>query len=212
MKNNEIPLLPNIIYHIYNHANGKENLFMNESNYLFFLKRYQYFIEPIADTFAYCLMPNHLHLMVRIKDERRLQTANKLFLMEKGIVPEKITEIDELDLPKFVSRIFGNLFSSYSQAFNRQQNRKGSLFMPNFKRKTVDNEVYYTKLIHYIHNNPVHHQFVKNLNEWKFSSYQAFLVDKKTNILREEVLDWFGGKSAFYEFYQNSQLDTSFDI
>jgi hypothetical protein len=63
------PLLePGAYYHIYNHANGSDNLFRNDDNYMFFLKKYSEFISPVADTFAYCLMPNHFHLAVRMKD------------------------------------------------------------------------------------------------------------------------------------------------
>ena len=67
MVNNEIPLSPGNTYHIYNHANGFENIFENEGNYVYFLKKYAEFISPIADTFAYALMPNHFHFLVRIK-------------------------------------------------------------------------------------------------------------------------------------------------
>lgn len=62
------PLQPGFYYHIYNHANGSENLFLNDENYNFFLKRYTSYIMPVDDTFAYCLMPNHIHFLVRIKE------------------------------------------------------------------------------------------------------------------------------------------------
>lgn len=55
-------------YHIYNHANGREDLFLNDDNYNFFLKKYTFHISHVADTFAYCLMPNHFHFLVRIKE------------------------------------------------------------------------------------------------------------------------------------------------
>ena len=74
----KIPLKPELYYHIYNHANGKENLFVNDGNYYFFLRRYAHFINPIADTFAYCLMPNHFHLAVRIKSEEEIRQCFKL--------------------------------------------------------------------------------------------------------------------------------------
>lgn len=63
---------PNAIYHIYTHANGNENLFRSDKNYNYFLERYGYHIHPVADTFAYCLMPNHLHLMVQIRSEKEV--------------------------------------------------------------------------------------------------------------------------------------------
>lgn len=54
-------------YHIYNHANGNENLFIEEENYHFFLQQWDKYISPIADTYAYCLIPNHIHFLIRIK-------------------------------------------------------------------------------------------------------------------------------------------------
>lgn len=60
-------LIPNQSYHIFNHANGFENIFMEDENYRFFLEKYQQYIKPIAETYAYCLMPNHFHLVIRIR-------------------------------------------------------------------------------------------------------------------------------------------------
>ena len=212
MKNNEIVLLPDKIYHIYNHANGKENLFENADNYNYFLKRYQYFIEPIADTFAYCLMPNHLHLMVRIKDIAHLQAANRLFILDKMDAVILIPDLSEEAIPFFLSKTFGNLFSSYSQAFNKQQHRMGSLFIPNFKRKEIESEKYYTQLVFYIHNNPVHHGFVNQMEDWAFSSYNAYIFDKKTRVFKDEVLDWFGSKAAFTNFHTKGDDGINFDF
>ena len=59
-------------YHIYNHANGDDNLFREEKNYSFFLEKYHQHIDPIAETIAWCLMPNHFHLLVKIKTEQEV--------------------------------------------------------------------------------------------------------------------------------------------
>ncbi|HEA31502.1 MAG TPA: hypothetical protein ENH91_16170 [Leeuwenhoekiella sp.] len=107
-----VPLLPDRYYHIYNRANGDERIFRTAENYSYFLRRYAYFINPVASTLSYCLMPNHFHFLVRIKND-----------------------VSKEKLEGHVSKQFSNLFSSYTQAFNKQQKRKGSLFMKNFKRK-----------------------------------------------------------------------------
>lgn len=60
-------LKPDTTYHIFNHANGFENVFSENDNFHFFLEKYQLYITPIAETYAYCLMPNHFHLVVRIR-------------------------------------------------------------------------------------------------------------------------------------------------
>ncbi|WP_339612080.1 hypothetical protein [uncultured Planktosalinus sp.] len=69
MKDNKAILEPESTYHIYNRANGNEQLFLSDDNYRYFLKKYDNYIAPIADTFCYCLMPNHFHFLVRIKRE-----------------------------------------------------------------------------------------------------------------------------------------------
>ena len=54
-----VPLERGKYYHIYNRGNNRENIFLQERNYAYFLKLYARHIEPVADTFAYCLMRNH---------------------------------------------------------------------------------------------------------------------------------------------------------
>jgi len=65
-------LQPSRFYHIYNHANGSENIFRDAENYRFFLEKYELYISPVAETFAWCLMPNHFHLLIQIRDETTL--------------------------------------------------------------------------------------------------------------------------------------------
>lgn len=72
------PLYPEKVYHIYNHANGNENLFRNPANYSYFLEKYSEYIYPIAETYAYCLMPNHFHLMIKVRSENEIITFLKL--------------------------------------------------------------------------------------------------------------------------------------
>ncbi|MFN0214704.1 MAG: transposase [Saprospiraceae bacterium] len=182
MKNNEIPLLPGGYYHIFNHANGFENLFQNEGNYRYFLKKYAEHIPPVANTLAYCLMPNHIHLLVRIKTENQLPESFKL---------------SGSSIPKKISRHFGNLFSAYAQAFNKQQSRMGSLFIPNFKRKPVENNVYLANLIRYVHFNPIESDFVSHPAEWPHSSFMSLLSNKPSRLSRDEVLVFFGGRDGF---------------
>ena len=62
-------LEPGCLYHIYNHAVGTEKLFLSEDNYHYFLRRYVHFISPVADTYAYCLMSNHIHFLVEVKNQ-----------------------------------------------------------------------------------------------------------------------------------------------
>jgi REP element-mobilizing transposase RayT len=67
------PLIPGYYYHIYNHAIGNEQVFREDKNYHFFLKKTKKYIVPVAEIYSYCLMPNHFHFLVKLKDEVELQ-------------------------------------------------------------------------------------------------------------------------------------------
>jgi REP element-mobilizing transposase RayT len=72
-----IPLLPGRYYHVLNRGNNRENLFIEERNYAYFLQLYGKYISPIADTFAYCLLRNHFHLLIRVKDDKRSERLER---------------------------------------------------------------------------------------------------------------------------------------
>lgn len=72
MKNTE-QLTSSSYYHIYNRGVNRMSIFAHESNYAYFLKKYLEYIGPIADTYAYCLLPNHFHFLIRTKDEGEIR-------------------------------------------------------------------------------------------------------------------------------------------
>lgn len=159
-----IPLQASEYYHIYNHANGSDNLFFEKDNYWFFLKKWDKHISPIANTMAYCLMPNHFHALIKIKDPESL--AEKIINQEKNF---NTKPIDKDYISKYLSQQFSNLFNGYTKAINKRFKRYGSLFNPRFKRKIIPEE-HLIDLINYIHNNPVHHGFTTSIYDWPYSS------------------------------------------
>ncbi len=176
-------LIPDATYHIYNRANGKDCLFLSDDNYRFFLENYGVYISPIADTFCYCLMPNHFHFLIRIKSEAELRS----FFKDK--IKKDLQGFENLE--GLLSQQFSNFFNSYVKAFNKQQNRKGSLLMHPYKRKRITDTNYLTTLVHYIHYNPVEANLCKAPTLWQFSSYNSLISSKKTNLKRSEVMSWF---------------------
>jgi|WetSurMetagenome_2_1015567.scaffolds.fasta_scaffold29263_2 putative transposase len=76
------PLKYGKYYHVYNRGNNRGNnwcdLFLNEDDYEHFLRLYEKYINPVAETFAWVLMRNHFHLLVRIKEagEIRYKLSN----------------------------------------------------------------------------------------------------------------------------------------
>ena len=175
---------PSTFYYIYNCANGSENLYRSEENYHFFLRRWSKYIEPVADTYCYCLMPNHFHFLIKTKSQEEVeQTFGKFETFQK--------------LSYRYSKQFANLFSSYTQSYNKMYNRRGSLFNPNFKAKEINSNAYFTNITHYIHHNPKHHGFANKIEEWPYSSYNSLRSQKTTKLQRDETLSWFGSKNEF---------------
>jgi REP element-mobilizing transposase RayT len=179
-------------YHVYNRGNNQENLFFEERNYRHFLKLYAKYIEPIADTYAYCLLRNHFHLLVRIKTVEEQEILETL----------RVSETLRVFKPKNPSQQFGNLFNAYAKAINKTYGRTGSLFQNPFGRILVDSDAYFVHLITYIHQNPQKHGFVDDFRVWPYSSYHAMLSEKPTHLKREEVLAWFAGPTAFQVSHQ----------
>ncbi|TAJ10689.1 hypothetical protein DMA11_18675, partial [Marinilabiliaceae bacterium JC017] len=107
------------------------------------------------------------------------------------------------------SKQFANLFSSYTQAYNKTYHRKGSLFIKNFKRKKVTNEHYFLRLVNYIHFNSMILGFAQP-GQWKYSSFNAIVKQQNTLVDYSGVLERFNGLSNFLYCHQGP-MDGSFD-
>jgi putative transposase len=188
-------------YHIYNRGNNGIDIFFENENYNYFLKLFHQYIHPIAETFAWCLMKNHFHFLVYIRNENQVLIDS--------------LEYSTVEKPKFLdaSKQFGHLFNAYTQAINKRYSRTGSLFEKPFERKRLTSQKYLQNLIYYIHNNPVHHGFTKTANEYPWSSYDSVLSEKPTKLKREEVIAIYGSKENFISYHDGEQdLETIFDI
>ena len=183
-------------YHIYNRGNNGIDVFYENENYLHFLRLYEKYIEPVAETFAWCLMKNHFHLLVYIKQQNEINI--------------KLLEYSTVDVPKVInaSKQFSHFFNSYTQSMNKRYNRTGSLFEKPFERIEVTSEKYFQKLIFYIHNNPVHHGFVDNIIEYPWSSYGSIISERPSKIKRERVIKIFNDVDNFI-FYHNQKQNLS---
>jgi putative transposase len=171
-------------YHIYNRGNNKENIFIEDKNYLYFLKKMKKYLLPIADVYGYCLLKNHFHIVLKIKDKEEL--------------PEKLKE--KIHLP------FSNLFNSYAKSINTAYNRTGSLFQEHLQRNRIENEEYLKQLIVYVHLNPVKHKFTKSFETYLHSSYRSLISDKETSLDRNFVLLLFGGLENFKFYHDERRL------
>ena len=138
-------LIPGHLYHIYNRGVEYRPIFTREQHWIFWTNRFVAYLEGKGRLLAYCLMPNHFHLLV---------------------------EIGCTDFGNQVMKPFG---SSYVNAFNRQEGRVGPLYQNRFQAKWVDTDDYLLTLSRYIHMNPVWAGLVRHPSAWPHSSYQDFV-------------------------------------
>lgn len=178
-------LEPGVVYHIFNRGNNKEDIFKEDKNYAYFLSLVEKYLLPIAEIYAYCLLKNHFHFVLRIKDIEFIEDRYK----EKPHLP------------------FSNLFNSYTKAINKTYNRTGSLFQEHFKRKRIENDEYLTQLVAYVHLNQVKHGFTDDFINYRYSSYKAYVSEKPTNVSCDYVMSLFGDKDNFMCWHNINRLN-----
>lgn len=145
MPKREVPFLKDHFYHIYNRGINRGLIFFSDRNYYYFVDRLKKFVYPYASIIAYCLMPNHYHLLIKVKDEK---------LIEKSLHP---------------------FFVSYAKSINIEQNRVGPLFQCRYQASIIEDDDYLLECCKYIHMNPVKAGLVSSPELWKFSSYSNYL-------------------------------------
>jgi putative transposase len=182
------------IYHIYNQGNNRQKIFFYNDNYYYFLEKVKKYILPYADIFAWCLMPNHFHLMVMINEIS--------IIIKKNGKEENLKE-------QTLNDSIGILLRSYTRAINIQNDYNGSLFSNGTKAECINCQngiapAWFQKIgitainlpepekqflqicFNYIHDNPVKSGLVKNIQDWEFSSARDYLGYGNVNIINKE--------------------------
>jgi len=180
---------PNVIYHVYNHTNNKESLFRNEANYLLFLKKLRTHLLPVADLMCYCLMPTHFHLQ----------------LLPKAVGCEPFITASGSSNQQQLHAAFRTLLSSYTQAVNKEHDRRGSLlraktkYLPAYadfipEDWELKEELPFTLYVpyirvafDYIHDNPVRAGLVRDAEDWSYSSARDYAGLREGTVCNMEL-------------------------
>ena len=186
-------------YHIICKSVAERLLFKTEENKRYFLSRYTNLLHDFVDTYAYCMMNNHVHWLIRTKTVPDILSVLARMPVETLTTTQKKFTAGLCAYHELIKQQFNRFFISYSLAYNRENNVKGHLFNRPFKRIAVVNDAHFTSLIVYIHANPLKHGAMEDFCEYRWSSYQSLISSQPTKIMREEVLEWFGGKSRFVQ-------------
>jgi putative transposase len=177
---------PGLSYHIYNRGNHEQDIFLEKSDYLNFIKRCRIAlgyandcsdlrIQPLpANTFdilSYCLMPNHFHI--------------------------EITQLKNVGIDRFITKVC----TSYASYFNKKYRLTGHIFQDTFKAIHVDCDEYLLHLSAYIHNNP------PNPLTYGFSSLSEIVGRQKPVLCpRKTILKLFeDSPQSYLEFVINCQ-------
>jgi REP element-mobilizing transposase RayT len=182
------PLHPGHFYHIYNRGNNRQNIFFEERNYFYFMQLYTHHVEPAVQTYAYCLLRNHFHLLVYIKPDQ-----------ETGQPGSPVKPLHQR---------FSNFFNAYARTINQTYGRSGALFQRPFGRIPVQSNAHLLHLVWYIHHNPQKHAFVDDFRAWPYSSYQALCSQRPTRLERPSVHSWFDGKQGFLHAHTTAYPET----
>ncbi|HSE42065.1 MAG TPA: transposase [Acidobacteriota bacterium] len=135
-------------YHVYNRGVERRTLFLDRQDYGLFKSRiYKYSVASKVSVFAYCVMPNHYHLLVQSNDET--------------------------DLTKMIHR----LQTSYAGYFNKRYKHSGYVFQGRYNCKKISTTTYLMWLTCYIHLNPVDSGLVTKPDLWPHSNYVDYLKD-----------------------------------
>ena len=174
-------------YHIYNRGAGRQAIFQEDENYRFWLRRLkQYAAELDVSVIAYCLMPNHYHLLLRQNGESS------------------------------AGRLAQQTCNSYSKAFNKRYDRTGTLFEGPYKAIHVDRDGYLLDLCRYIHANPVNHGLATSVEDWPYSNYLEWIGTRPGSLVdREPVREWFpedGDYARFVQDYVNGRAALAEDV
>lgn len=177
---------PTSAYHVYNRSFSKTPVFINDGNFTYFLSKIST-LKDYCDILAYCLMPDHFHLMIYMTEEKAGLTRQTASSGQTGM--------------QILSRKIGTLLSSYTQAYNKQENRTGSLFQPKTKAKELIDPHHALASFHYIHQNPLRSGLVKKMEDWPYSSFNEYYLEVGTicnKTVAAQVLDLPLERKAFY--------------
>ncbi|MBU1423774.1 MAG: transposase [Bacteroidetes bacterium] len=159
-------------YHIYNRGANKQNIFLCDDNYRYCVDLFSDYSQDYrVSIIAFCLMPNHYHLLIRQDDE------------------------------KTISEFIRTLFNAYVQAFNKWHKRTGTLFESRFKHIQVETDDYVLQLCRYIHLNPVEAGLVSVPEKWEFSNYREWIGIRSKWVLDSNFIRQYFSHPDEYKNY-----------
>jgi hypothetical protein len=169
-------------YHIYSKGNNVDSIFNGEGNYAAFLSLYKKYLFPIADLFAYCLLPTHFQLLFQVKPIERIDR-----MYWEGI---------------HLWHQVGSFFGIYTKQINQIRQRRGSLFNRRISRIMIQERTELYDLIYLIHLSPEGHGIVADYRNWPFSSFTPYLKRDRRSLLARQI---FSDDELYHDIVRHHQ-------
>ncbi|MFQ6678350.1 MAG: transposase [Fidelibacterota bacterium] len=172
MRCNKEEFVEGVLFHIYNHSVDEIDLFYDQDDYHYFLKKLKknYFPDELS-IFAYCLMPNHFHFCIKQNSSRPIYD------------------------------VFNRFILSYALHFNSKYKRRGKLFANKLQHKKINSEEYLVDICPYIHRNPIRAGLVGKAEDWEFSNYHEWIGIRNGILFDDELLLHYFRKAETYKKY-----------
>ena len=156
---------------MYNQGNNRRTLFYSEDDHQYFLSLFRKRVLPYAEVLAWCLMPNHFHILLVCKAE--------------GAAEKRIGNVISTELGNAIRL----MQSQYAQYLNQKQGNSGSVFRQKVKMKLLERgEVHYPWVcFHYIHQNPLRAGLVNKLEDWRYGSYLEYTTMPEEGICNRDM-------------------------
>ncbi len=195
------PIVTNEIYHVFNRGVNKADIFLSDEDYSQFLEAAIHYKnknnkfsyqkrtnssdhDPVSlqpeqgkvEVMAYCLMPNHFHLLLKQ-------------LIDGGL-----------------TSYFRHLANSYSHYINIKYQRSGPLFGGRFKSVLIESDEQLLHVSRYIHLNPLVSKIVSDLKRYKWSSYLGYVTNNIDNLANSErILTYFKSLKDYERFVHDQE-------
>ena len=163
---------PGQVYHIYNRGVQRGTIFREPENYLFVIGRMKQYAKQFSlGVIAYCLMPNHYHLLLRQDGEE-----------PAGLLPQRV-------------------FNSYTKAYNKRYEQTGTLFEHRYRAKLIKSSSHLFHLCRYIHANPVKDGLVAEPSDWPYSNYLEWVGERAGTLVdRDFIRTQFSDTASYKDF------------
>jgi len=147
-------LVKNVCYHIIQRGNQKQAVFRESADFEKYLEiLLHYKIKYRFKVYAYCLMPNHVHLIMEVRQHNEL------------------------------SKVMQGVGLTYALWFNKKYGKAGHLWQDRFKSMIIQKDRYLIDCLNYIEYNPLRANLVSSPMDYKWSSWKDRSLNIKSNLL-----------------------------